>query len=131
MFQNLKQMSVQAGIAVTFLGPDTLTNLGPIVNRLVDLCGPVLGLYSTSRPLGSQQGRIQEFEKGGAKLDRLEISFSPPPRNCFAPPPYRAVANRISNSEKKVYSSRKKDWNEKKNHTKHCPCPLLVIYDEI
>ena len=40
------------------------------------------------------QGRIQEFKKGGAKLDR---------------PPYRAVANRISKvSEKKGLFVRKK-----------------------
>ena len=37
------------------------------------------------------QGRIQEFKKGGAKLDRARSArtfFSHPPRNCFAPPPH-------------------------------------------
>ena len=57
------------------------------------------------------QGRIQAFEKGGAKLDRERSArnfFFAPPAKLLRTPPYRAVANRISNSEKKVYLSRKR-----------------------
>ena len=43
------------------------------------------------------QGRIQEFKKGGAKLDRaLQFFFALPAKLLRTPPPYRAVANRIS-----------------------------------
>ena len=47
------------------------------------------------------QGRIQEFRKGGAKLDRARNFFFASPAKLLRTPPYRAVANRIS--EKKVY----------------------------
>ena len=50
------------------------------------------------------QGRIQEFEKGGAKLKK---KFAPPAK-LLRTPPYRAVANRISNSEKKGLFVKKK-----------------------
>ena len=63
---------------------------------------------------GGDQGRIQEFKKGVRNLivrEAREIFFFAPPAKLLrTPPPYRAVANRISkNSEKKGLFVRKKD----------------------
>ena len=62
------------------------------------------------------------------RAKRAKIFFRTPRKTASHPSPYRAVAKRISKSEKKGLFVKTK---EKKNRTKHCPCPLLVIYDKM